>query len=184
MTHVHDPVSGKLIGYAFGTSAPDPSSPLNSGKKIMWITQIVVHKDFRSDRIATHLIAAATEGFPTLSVLDIVSPHPWAIRAVMRVAGVDMHNIDLDFIAQHGSACLRAVGVPYVNETMFFGSVFGLPDMDPSPNAPNLVSLVHTRFHTEPEWCMRILQEEKKERGWRLGDLPEGHEFFLVLRKK
>ncbi|TDL23851.1 hypothetical protein BD410DRAFT_153144 [Rickenella mellea] len=130
ISHVCDPASGKLIGYAFGTTAPDPTSPLNSGKKIMWI---VVHKDFRSDRIATHLIAAATEKFPTLSILGIVSPHPWAIRAVMRVAGVDIRNIDLDFIAQHGSACLRAVGVPYVNDTMFFGSVFGKPDLDPSP---------------------------------------------------
>ncbi|TDL23852.1 hypothetical protein BD410DRAFT_153131 [Rickenella mellea] len=182
ITHVHHRVSGILMGYAFGLTAPDPTSPPASGKKIAWITQLVVHDEYRSQGIAGRLIGCAMLAIQNISVFGIISSHPWAVLALMRVAGIPTPDLDLDFISQHGAACLRAVGVPYATEDMLVGSAFGKPCLDDRSDAPNLVSLALTNFHVEHGWCSRIIEFEKK-RGWPLGDLPEAHEFFVVVRK-
>ena len=72
---------------------------------------------------------------------------------------------------------MMASPINYVNQAKLRGAIF-----DHTNNG--LVSGVDTEFYVDHEEPMAALHEIRQSLKWPLGDLPEGHEFLLVLSYK
>lgn len=87
-----------------------------------------------------------------------------------------IERVSVDFIQNHAEAILAMSPISYIKEAKLAGSLFG--------QAPiSMVSGVNTNFfvdHAEPLEALRYVREELD---WPLGDLPDGCEFLVLLRK-
>jgi hypothetical protein len=86
---------------------------------------------------------------------------------------------DLSFIKEHAAAIIKTTPVDYLKHAKLTGSLFeGVCDS-------KVVSSVYTEFfvdHTEP---LEALENFKQCGGvWPLGELLEGHEFFMVVKAR
>ena len=125
----------------------------------VWITQLVVHSDFRGRGVATTMLHMALGLDWQLAC--IVSSHPYAIRGFEHAAG------------------LRAVRDPLVMEACPVPYLKGKRAV-----VDEHQSVVDTEFpishaEIEPVLCAEVLAGK-----WRLGNaLPKGHEFLAVVRR-
>jgi len=78
--------------------------------EITWIMQLVVHPNFRHQKLAQNLIRYATTSLTKL--VGIVSSHPYALRALEKSFG---KRISVDFICQNGQRILDTIPIPYLN---------------------------------------------------------------------
>jgi len=156
---------------------------------VCWVTQLVVHQDYRERRLAIGLLNLLRHHDD--DIYGIMSSHPAACLAAARAFGskhlflivVDqmlnvtgsINTVRLDFIKEHAEEIMKASPIRYVKEAKLRGSLFD------HENVSGLVSSVDTGFwvdHTEPlgalGWAQDIVD-------WPLGELHDGHEFLLVL---
>jgi hypothetical protein len=144
----------------------------SDGKTIRWITQLVVHADFRRRGIAIGLITTASPDRRNLFALGLVSSHPAAVRALEGAAG---SRCSADVNARFAATVMTAHSVPYLKGAQLH--LTSNPD----------TCTVNTDFLVDHAGLLPILAAEVESskhnplRPWQLGShLPEGHEFFAL----
>ena len=75
---------------------------------------------------------------------------------------------------EHAAHVMKASPIGYVREAELRGSIFGNDCND------GTVSSTFTDFFVDHAEPFEALARTREESGWLLGELPEGHEFFLV----
>jgi hypothetical protein len=162
---------GKLIGNAFATRWTYDSRPM------LWITQLCVSNHHRNRGIAKKLLTELrNDGDHGIGIL---SSHPFAISAVLRVFGSGLENTDLEVMRQQAPAVMKSCPVEYVRSAGLRGNLF-----ESNGSGQGAVSCADTNFwvdHQEPLEALEIL----KEMGliWPFGDLPEGNEFLSLVAR-
>lgn len=179
-------VDGRLAGNAFACRWA------YGNKTVCWITQLVVHQDYRERGLATVLLNQLRHDDD--DIYGIMSSHPAAclaaakafgskcisisvINPTLNIAG-SINTVRLKFIKEHAERIMRASPIRYVQDAKLRGSLFNPED------ASGLVSSVDTGFwidHTEP---LEALAWARDIGDWPLGDLHNGHEFLLVLEAR
>ncbi|UPL02583.1 hypothetical protein LCI18_013517 [Fusarium solani-melongenae] len=158
---------GQLVGHAF-TCRWDWD-----GKRVCWVTQLVVHKEHRGKGIASTLLRLSRA--ESDNVYGIMSSHPYAFLATAASFGLSIVNTSLDFIRDHAEGIMKASPIDYVATAVVAGSLFCKED------STGLISGVDTNFLVDHEELLHALNHVKSFRHWPLGDLPDGHEFLLIL---
>ncbi|KAI2477375.1 hypothetical protein Ptr902_11448 [Pyrenophora tritici-repentis] len=84
---------------------------------------------------------------------------------------------DLEFMHVNARAVMEASPVAYVREAVLRGKLFDGQDTS------GAVSSVDTQFFVDHKEPLGVLAMVKQERDWPLGELLEGFEFLLILKK-
>ena len=147
--------SEKVIGHAIGKRFLYPELE----GTVSWITQLVVHSDFRNKGISTRLCTMAW-GHKNNVACGLVTSHPYSIRALEKSTNC---IIDMEKILLHGSKLIEACQIPYLlsAETFF--------------NESRCV--LNTQFYVSHEEINKIIRETDD---WNLGEVKDGEEFFAV----
>ena len=164
-------VDGKLTGHVFACRWQQ------DGRRVCWVTQLVVHRDYRERGFASGLLRFLRLDADD-DVYGIMSSHPAACMTAASAFGVGIEKVSLEFIRENAEEVIRASPIPYVRGAELHGSIFEPGDLS------GLVCGVDNRFfvdHGEPDETLRRVRETRK---WPLGELPEGHEYLLVLPGK
>lgn len=160
------------------------------GRQVCWITQLVVHGDYREQHIATTLLSALMD--PDDDAYGIMSSHPAACKALAKAIGGTWHcdifgtgltnhedfrfaDVSLDFAQAHAAGVMAASPVEYIKAAKLRGSLFD------SSDTSGLVSGVDTGFYVDHEEPLQALTWMMEHGSWPLGDLPEGHEFLFLV---
>ena len=158
---------------------------------VCWITQLVVHSDFRKRGLATVLLNQLRQHDDT--IYGIMSSHPAACLAAVKAFGSKRSNIlsycdfeiyiligginpiAVDFIRDNAEAIMKVSPISYIKDAELRGSLF-----DPEDTS-GAISSVNTRFfvdHTEP---LKALKWVREGLDWPLGELLDGYEFLLMI---
>ena len=126
-----------------------------------WITQLVVHSDFRHKGIAKKLCSFARDD--SALAWGIVSCHPFAIRALEKGIG---KNCDLKRISQYAESIIKAAKVPYVELSMLRIS------------DSKCKCAVDTQFYVDHYEVDRLASSEPD---WKFGNLDQAEEYFAFI---
>ncbi|KFA50737.1 hypothetical protein S40293_11535 [Stachybotrys chartarum IBT 40293] len=163
-------VNGELAGNAFACRWKCGS------KSVCWVTQLVVGQDYRERGLASGLLRSLRTD--TDHIYGIMSSHPAACLAAAASFGTTIEKVSLDFIAQNAATVMSASPISYVHDAKLSGTLF-----DPA-DSTGIVSGVNTNFfvdHKEPLEALALVRESWD---WPLGNLPDGHEYLLILPGK
>ncbi|KAL8932094.1 MAG: hypothetical protein Q9211_006532 [Gyalolechia sp. 1 TL-2023] len=169
-SYVRVTIDGHLVGNAFACRW------VYENKTVCWVTQLVVHQDYRERGLAMNLLKQLRHDSD--DIYGIMSSHPAACLAAAKAFGSSISTVRLDIIKQYASDIMKASPIRYVKDARLCGSLFH-PD-----DSSGLVSSANTSFwvdHTEP---LEALAWAREAAHWPLGDLHDGHEFLLVLEAK
>ena len=163
-----------------------------NGRNVCWITQLVVDKAYRERGLASSLMRSLR--LETDDMYGIMSSHPAACLAAAKSLGSKcslfydtvsftisdsavgtIEKVSLDFIKANADAVMRASPIPYIRDANLSGTLFD------SRDSSGLVSGVNTAFFVDHEEPLEALKMVKEVWQWPLGDLPDGHEYLLVL---
>ena len=156
----------ELIGNVFATRW------IHENRELLWITQLCVHSDYRNRGIAKMLLRELRGD--EYHAVGILSSHPFAVSAVLRVFGRGVEEVDLSFIKECARDVMESCPVVYVRDAKLVGGLF--------TDEMKAMACADTGFwvdHGEPNQALRLI-EEKGVR-WPLGDLPEGCEFLGLV---
>jgi hypothetical protein len=175
-TYVRGLLDDELVGNVFATRWTF------EGRKLLWIIQLCVSANHRNQGIAKNLLEVLREdGYP--SGCGILSSHPFTISAVLRGFGRGVEDIDLTMTKHYGRGIMKLSPVKYVREAKVTGSLFeGTID---GQEENRIVCCADTEFwvdHSEPEEALEAMKG--KGIAWPFGDLPEGHEFLVIVEVK
>ncbi|EXA53662.1 hypothetical protein FOVG_01397 [Fusarium oxysporum f. sp. pisi HDV247] len=162
--------NGKLIGNLF------TSRWTWEGKKVCWVTQLVVCEEHRGKGIATMLLRYAMAGSD--DVYGIMSSHPYACIAAAATFGTAIENVSMEFIRASSQSIMKESPIQYIKDAAVCGTLFDANDVS------GLISGVDTGFFVDHEEPLQALQQVQDDRNWPLGNLPNGHEFLLLVRAK
>ncbi|KAI9834651.1 MAG: hypothetical protein M1826_000053 [Phylliscum demangeonii] len=185
-TYVRVVVDGQLVGNVFAArwwygSTHEAGEAGGAGadqRRVCWITQLVVHRDFRRQRLASQLLAHLRESGDT--AYGVASSHPAACMATAAVFGL-LAACPVDYIksAKPYGACFSQAGGP--------GHHTPAPDDNGDEEEAHqpreikgAVSLLDTAFfvdHGEPLEALGKMTAED----WPLGELVDGCEFVVLL---
>ncbi|KAL1962421.1 hypothetical protein VTN77DRAFT_9692 [Rasamsonia byssochlamydoides] len=160
-------VDGHLAGNAFACRWK------YENRTVCWITQLVVHRNYRERGLAVGLLNELKESED--DVYGLMSSHPAACIAAARVFGNTINAVRLDFIKEHAEGIMKSSPISYVRAARPHGSLFN------SGNTDGAVSSVDTNFfidHTEP---LEALASVRETMDWPLGELLDGHEYLIVF---
>lgn len=134
--------------------------------EVIWITQLVVDPTYRDKEVAANLIRQALGN--RLKICGLASSHPYAVRSIESATGLVCDSIDPGKIALLVNNC----GVPYVQEKAF--------------TSKEGSCIINTEFFVDHTHIEQFLEEEKSHstKPWKLGSLPEGHEFLAFVFPK
>lgn len=183
-SYVRVTVEDRLVGNAFACrwSYKD--------KTVCWVTQLVVHSDFRERGLAVGLLNLLRQDDD--AIYGLMSSHPAACLAAAKAFGSKGHttlpycdfNTDIliggintvavGFIRDNAEAIIKVSPISYIKDAELCGSLFDLEDTS------GVISSVYTNFfvdHTEP---LEALAWVREGLDWPLGELLDGHEFLLM----
>lgn len=163
------------------------------GKIVCWVTQLVVHHNFRERGLAAGLLNALREDGD--EVYGVMSSHPAACLAAAKAFGSiksrpsssdssaerltgSINTVSPEFIRDNAEAVMKTSPISYVRDAKLRGSLF-----DPSDTS-GAVSSVDTDFfldHAEP---LEVLAWVRGRINWPLGELHDGHEFLLLVEDR
>lgn len=149
--------------------------------RICWITQLVVHRDFRLRGLASGLLAAIKAYHWRANVYGIMSSHPAACLTAARCFGATIEELDLNFTRREAGSILKSSPIAYIRNAKLRGTLFGHSQGEEEKSGP-LVCGVDTEFYVSHEEPSRALEIVRGVWKWPLGDLPEGHEFLVMER--
>lgn len=155
-------VDDNLRGHAFA------SRWTYRGRQVCWVTQLVVYRDFRQRRLATHLLGKLRKRDD--EIFGIMSSHPAALMAISKACGCEyplsparlgtsiltmmtafsFPHARLDFMQACASEIMAGSPIAYVKTAKLCGSLF---QPDDTIAESSLVSGVDTNFfvnHEEP----------------------------------
>ena len=141
------------------------------------MTQLVVHRDYRERGLASSLLRSLRSDEDD-DVYGIMSSHPAACMTAASAFAAGIEKVSLEFIRENAEEVIRASPIPYVREAELHGSIFQPGDLS------GLVCGVDTRFFVDHGEPVETLRRVRETRVWRLGELPEGLEYLLVLPGK
>lgn len=149
----------RIIGYAIAVR-----KKIRNYGVVSWVTQLVVHKDYRNQDVAKRLLFSIW-GLSDDFAWGILSANPYAVRALekstrRRSIPMRIHR-NIRKIMEVGSHSL-----PYINK-------------DTEYKVDDGNSRVNTKFfidHSDiPDMLEKVISQETP---WKLGDLPEGWEWI------
>lgn len=148
-----------LIGYAIAFSKDEPNCGI-----VTWVTQLVVHKEYRRHGIARNILFSIW-GFSNHFAWGIVSANPYAIRALEKAT----RRRAIPLRIQKNARQLKTIGyknVPFINES----TEFQITDTS---------SAVNTEFYVDHSDTLQMLENVISENvPWNLGLIAEGWEWF------
>ncbi len=158
-------------------------------KTVCWVTQLVVHSDFRERGLAAGLLNQLRQDDD--AIYGLMSSHPAACLAAAKAFGSKLNatcfdfeidfsigginTVAVGFIRDNAEAIMKVSPISYVKNAELRGSLF-----DPEDTS-GVVSSVYTRFfvdHTEP---LEALTWVREALDWPLGELLNGYEFLLMI---
>lgn len=187
-------IDGILVGHAF-------ASHWNCGDyQVCWVTQLVVHRQYRRDRVATMLLIGIHH--ETDNVFGIMSSHPGACKALARACGggqrtpgtswgpqiafanrnnpgIPLTYFSLDFAREHAAEIMAGSPVSYVRDAQLRGNIF-------NHDGRSTVSLecgVDSNFYIDHTETNEAVERLEKAGHWSLGKLPDGHEFLVLFER-
>lgn len=83
----------------------------------------------------------------------------------------------MDFAAAHAVGVMSASPVSYVKDAKVCGRLFDAQDTS------GLICGVASNFYVDHAEPLEALSWFQENGGWPLGDLPDGHEFLLLMDK-
>jgi len=169
-SYVRVTVDGNLAGNAFACRWTA------SGKKICWVTQLVVHQDYRERGLAVGLLNELRQYDD--DVYGLMSSHPAACLAAAKAFGIHINYIPLEFIKDNAESIMKSSPIRYVREAKLRGSLFD------SEDSSGLVSSVDTGFFVDHEEPLNALTWLRESTHWPFGELLDGVEFLLILEAK
>jgi len=131
----------------------------------VWITQLVVHTAHQRKGIAQQMLVTALGPRRGYAFAGLVSSHPAAVHTLEIATDA---TCDVARIRSNASTILAAIPVPYLQRYTLETSS----------------CVINTHFDVDHSQVLALLADWKARRGWTLGDLPEGHEFFAVCFTK
>ncbi|KAH6631281.1 hypothetical protein F5144DRAFT_547417 [Chaetomium tenue] len=145
------------------------------GRQVCWITQLVVHREYRGRRLATRLIEKLRDIDD--EIFGIMSSHPAACIAGSKAcAGFPLPHISRHFIQSCAKEVMASSAIPYVRDAKLRGALFS----DSATDTEGLISGADTEFYVDHEEPLSALAWIRAHSEWPLGDLPEGHEFLFM----
>lgn len=152
----------QLVAYAAAVQ------PTVSGiGKISWVTQLVVHEDFRKQGIATWLLFAFWQ-FSDQFAWGLVTANPFAVRALEKAT---RRRVQPSRAASSVHVVLDAgFEIPYIKSDTVVKCADG-------------ISLINTAFFVDHKDVPKMLQQASVGESWLLGDLPDGWEWFAFTFK-
>ncbi|KAK2738145.1 hypothetical protein FQN55_000765 [Onygenales sp. PD_40] len=169
-SYVRVTVDGHLAGNAFACRWK------HGGKNICWITQLVVDCDFRERGLASAMLRSI--GSDTDDMYGIMSSHPAACMAAASSYGMGIEKVPLDLIKGNARAVMEASPIPYIRDARLCGTLFNPED------STGLICGVNTGFFVDHEEPLEVLEMVRQNWQWPLGNLPDGHEYLLILPRK
>ncbi|KAL2359841.1 hypothetical protein RJZ56_007310 [Blastomyces dermatitidis] len=166
-TYVKVTVNENLAGNAFACRWK------HSGKNICWITQLVVDRNYRERGLASALLRLIR--LDTDDMYGIMSSHPAACMAAASSYGMGIEKVSLSLIKGNAKAIMETSPIPYIKDARLCGTLF-----DPE-DSTGLICGVNTGFFVDHEEPLEILEMVRQSWQWPLGDLPDGHEYLLIL---
>ncbi|KAM3454224.1 hypothetical protein MY1884_004156 [Beauveria asiatica] len=148
----------------------------HAGKTVCWVTQLVVSKEYRERGLAGGLLRALKEDND--DIFGIMSSHPAACLAAAAAFATTIEKVSLDFIRKNAQGVMEVSPITYIRDAKLCGTIFDAND------STGLVSGVNTGFfvdHEEPLNALEIIRESLQ---WPFGDLPDGHEYLLIVPAK
>ncbi|EER39533.1 conserved hypothetical protein [Histoplasma capsulatum H143] len=124
----------------------------------------------------------------TDDMYGIMSSHPAACMAaassygtrstwvLILVGGIE--KAPLGLVEANAKAVLEASPIPYIKNARLCGSLFNPED------STGLVCGVDTGFFVDHKEPLEVVEVVRQDLQWPLGDLPEGHEYLLILPGK
>lgn len=148
-----------IIGYAIAFSKNEYGYGV-----VTWVTQLVVHKDFRHKGIAKNILFSIW-GFSNHFAWGIVSANPYAIRALEKATRRRAVPVRI----KRNATKLKNIGkenVPFIHENTEF-------------NISKDCSKVNTKFYVEhSDTIQKIADVTNDDVPWNLGEIEEGWEWF------
>lgn len=149
----------ELIGYAIAYSKNEPNYGI-----VTWVTQLVVHTDYRRHGIAKNILFSIW-GFSNHFAWGIVSANPYAIRALEKAT----RRRAVPMRIKKNVTKLRNIGrrdIPFINEKTEF-------------QVTDDLSTVNTEFFVDHSDTMNMLERViSDDVSWNLGFIEEGWEWF------
>jgi hypothetical protein len=160
-------------------------------KTVCWVTQLVVHSDFRERGLAVGLLNQLRQDDD--AIYGLMGCHPAACLAAAKAFGSKgyttlsycafdtdiliggINTVAVGFIRDNAEAILKVSPISYVKDAELRGSLF-----DPEDTG-GVISSVYTNFfvdHTEP---LEALAWVREGLDWPLGELLDGYEFLLMI---
>ena len=150
---------GEMVAYAITVR-----TKVKDFGDVAWVTQLVVHSDFRKQGIARKLLSTAW-GFTDFQCWGLLSANPYAVRALERAT---RRRCDAGRIAKNAKRLLRigSEHVKYVTEESVLLS---------TPSAAR----VNTEFYLDhASIASKLTDVTRAGVPWLLGELPEGWEWL------
>lgn len=187
-SYVRVSVDDRLAGNAFACRW------CYNGKTVCWVTQLVVHSDFRERGLAASLLNHLRQDEDV--IYGLMSSHPAACLAAAKAFGSQRHTTlqccDLDadnliggistvavsFIRDNAEAIMKGSPISYVKDAELRGSLFDYEDTG------GAVSSVDTKFFVDHTEALEALTWVREGQEWPLGDLFDGYEFLLILEAR
>ena len=101
------------------------------GRRVCWVTQLIVHQDYCKYGLASGLLQ-----FLHLDADDnmygyygIMSSHPAVCMVAMSALGKGIEKVCLEFIRENAEEIIRASPILYVREAKLHESIFKLGDL-------------------------------------------------------
>jgi 2-polyprenyl-3-methyl-5-hydroxy-6-metoxy-1,4-benzoquinol methylase/GNAT superfamily N-acetyltransferase len=148
----------KLVGYALATKG------VITGKGVIsWITQLVVDKSYRNQKIATKILNSIW-GFSDHYAWGIATSSPYAVRALEK--------------ATRRRCTPQTVQANFQALSSFFSEVFYLKDCPTRVNEGE--SVIDSKFHVDHDHVQAQLDKVSEHQSWDLGPIGEGEEWLAV----
>lgn len=151
-----------LIGYAIA----EQEYIDNKKKMIIWVTQFVVHKDYRNRMVGFDLLSFVW-GLSDAYAWGLVTANPYAVRALEKAT---RRRCEPKIISNH------------LKELMNFGELYvWYIDSNTQCTVSDSIAIIDTKFQVDHSDNPERIKNVTRETPWTMGDLPEGHEWLAFV---
>lgn len=163
-------------------------------KTVCWITQLVVHGDYRERGLAVGLLNCLRRDDD--NIYGLMSSHPAACLAAAKAFGSKRHtnpfydnfgihcllgsinSVATSFIRDNASSVMKQSPIDYVRNAVLRGNLFE------SDDTSGVISSVCTNFFVDHAEPLEALYWVRRGLSWPLGELLDGHEFLLMIEPR